>query len=89
MRVYYKGLEYNTTISVLNSLVSATSFMSYTFGMLLFRSILETKFFSSQIELEIVLLHLAKTRFELRSFVTIFDKCDTKLKPLDYTFFIL
>ena len=88
MRVYYKGLEYNT-IFVINSLVSIASFISYTFGMLLFRPILETKFFSSQIKLEIILLHLAKTKFEMRNFFTVFDKCDTKLKPLDYTFFIL
>ena len=81
MRVYYKGLEYNT-ISVTNSLVSTTSFISYTFGMLLFKPILEIKFFSSQIKLEIILLHLA-------NFVSIFDKYGTKLKPLDYTFFIL
>ena len=57
--------------------------------MLLSRPILETKFFLSQIKLETILLHLAKMKFELGNFVTIFDKCDTKLKPLDYTFFIL
>ena len=51
--------------------------------MLLFRPILEAKFLPSQIKLQIILLHLAKTVF----FATIFDKCVTKLKPLDYTFF--
>ena len=28
-------------------------------------------------------------QFELGNFATIFDKCDTKLKPLDYTVFTL
>ena len=88
MRVDYKGLECNS-ISVINSLISTTSFISYTFGVLLFRPILETKFFPSQIKLELILFHLTKTlQFELENFATIFNKCDTKLKPLDYTFFI-
>ena len=43
MRVYQKGLEYNS-ISVINSLVSTTLFISYTFGMLLLRPILEARF---------------------------------------------
>ena len=61
MWVYYKGLEYNT-ISVINSLISTTSFISYIFGMLYLDSpILEAKFFPSQIKLEIILIHLAKT----------------------------
>ena len=39
------GLEYNT-ISVINSLVSRTSFIiSYTFGLLLLRPKLEAKYF--------------------------------------------
>ena len=59
LRVYYKGLEYNTA-SVKNSLVSTTLFIPYTFGTLLFRPILEAEFFRSQIKLEIILLHLAK-----------------------------
>ena len=88
MRVYYKGLEHNS-ISVINSLVSTTSFISYTFGMLLFWPILEARFFPSQIKLEIILFHLAKTlQFELENFATVFGKYETKLKPLDYTFFI-
>ena len=87
--VCWEGLEYDT-ISVINSLVSTTSFISYTFGMLLSRPILEAKFSPSHIKLEIILLHLAKTfHLELGNFATTFDKCDTKLKPSDYTFFIL
>ena len=43
VRVYYKELEYNS-ISVLNSLVSTSSFISYIFGILLFGPILEAKF---------------------------------------------
>ena len=58
--------------------------------MLLFRPILEAKIFPSQIKLQITLLHLAKSlQFELGNFATIFNKCATKLKPLDYTFLIL
>ena len=57
--VHYKGLQYNT-FSVINSLVSTCSFISYIFGMLLFRPILEAKFLPSQINLQIILFHLAK-----------------------------
>ena len=49
---------------------------------------LEAKFLPIQIKLQIILLRLAKT-FELVNFATIFDKYDTKLKPLDYTLFML
>ena len=59
-----------------------------TFGMVFFRSMLEAKFLPIQIKLQIILLRLAKT-FELVNFATIFDKYDTKLKPLDYTLFML
>ena len=85
MRKYYKELACNT-ISIINSLVSTTSFISYSFGMLLFRPTLEAKFFPSQMKLEIILLHWQKRCNLNWEILPQFLICDPKLKPLDYTF---